>query len=155
MCWTDSENLLLVTISDSICLDFCVNSFVNDSKYLWYDIMTHSLTQLHVGTVSSFLTGKKKTGTYTEAPIQGSVGKLAHDASKTADCTKSLNISADFSWDLSVFLNVWRTVICGGSTAPYGDGCEEHHGGHVVQKGGENSSDETQDDDHRPHSPSG
>lgn len=38
---------------------------------------------------------------------------------------------------------------------PDGDGCEQHHGGHVVQKGGENGRDETEDDDHGPHSAPG
>lgn len=43
----------------------------------------------------------------------------------------------------------------GGATVPYCDGCEQHHSGHIVQKCREDGSDETQDDDHGPHSPPG
>lgn len=41
------------------------------------------------------------------------------------------------------------------ATLPYCDGREQHHGGHVVQEGGENGRDETEDDDHGPHSAPG
>lgn len=40
-------------------------------------------------------------------------------------------------------------------TGPYGDRCEEHHGGHIVEKSREDRSDEAEDDDHWPHSSSG
>lgn len=38
---------------------------------------------------------------------------------------------------------------------PYGDRSEKHHSGHIVQKSRENGRNETEDDDHRPHSSSG
>lgn len=41
------------------------------------------------------------------------------------------------------------------ATLPYCDGREQHHGGHVVQERGENGRDETEDDDHGPHSAPG
>lgn len=47
------------------------------------------------------------------------------------------------------------TAEFGGATVPDCDGCEQHHSGHIVQECREDGSDETQDDDHGPHSPPG
>lgn len=41
------------------------------------------------------------------------------------------------------------------ATVPYCDGREQHHRGHVVKKCRENGRDETEDDDHGPHSAPG
>lgn len=41
------------------------------------------------------------------------------------------------------------------ATLPYCDGREQHHRGHVVEKCRENGRDETEDDDHGPHSAPG
>lgn len=41
------------------------------------------------------------------------------------------------------------------TTVPDGDWGEKHHSGHIVQESRENGSDETEDDDHWPHSSSG
>lgn len=47
------------------------------------------------------------------------------------------------------------TAAFGGATVPDCDGREQHHSGHIVQECREDGGDETQDDDHGPHSPPG
>lgn len=48
-------------------------------------------------------------------------------------------------------MNGWKFQLA----IPYSDRGEKHHSGHIVQKSRENGSDETEDDDHWPHSSSG